>query len=135
MSAEPALPQVVSELSAVAGPEAAWALVRAWGGRHVYIPPTVSADHWLAQLVGLAAAEAICRHYRDSTAEAGHIGRRLLIPKAGGQSRSDEAWAKALAAELSLREIAGMMGVTERAVSYRKAKAERADDRQGKLFE
>lgn len=102
------LPQVIQELIDVAGADAAWTLVRAWGGRNVYIPPSVRPDHWLAQLVGLPAAESICRHYRDNTTD-GYLGRRLLIPMAS-RAQGEEAWAKVLSGELSLRQTAELMG-------------------------
>jgi hypothetical protein len=129
-----ALPQVIAEISRVAGPDAAWALVRAWGGRHVYIPPKAPDGHWLVKLVGRRAADSICEYYRDNTSD-GHLGRRILIPMATMAHRG-EAWSQVLSdPSLSIRETAGLMGVSERAVSYRRAKSERGstDDRQGKL--
>lgn len=128
-----ALPQVIAEISRVAGPDAAWALVREWGGRNVYIPPKVDDDHWLVKLVGREAADAICSHYRDPTSD-GNLGRRLTIPMAS-TAQGNEAWRKVLAdPQLSLRDTAGMMGVTERAVSYRRRKTGRSfDKRQTKL--
>lgn len=131
----PPLPQVVQELIDIAGADAAWAIVRAWGGRNVYFPPNVQPDHWLVQLVGLDAADALCRHYRDSTVEGGHLGRRVLIPLAS-RAQEEEAWREALdpKTNLSLRDTAQMMGVHERTVSYRRAKTGRSfDKRQGKL--
>lgn len=113
--------------------DAAWAIVRAKGGTVVYFPAMLSDDHWLVGLVGLEKATALCLHFRDSTVEMGHIGRRLVIPKAS-IAQGDAAWEKVMAGNLSLTEIAQLMDVTTRTVSYRRAgRAKRVDERQKKL--
>lgn len=128
------LPQIVQELIDVAGGDAAWAIVRAWSGRHVYIPPEAPDGHWLVQLVGRGAADAVCQRYRDPTAEGGFIGRRILIPMVG-TGHYKEAWRRVLSdPNLSLRDVAAIMGVHERTVSYRRAKIGKTDDRQKKLL-
>ena len=64
----------------------------------------------------------------------GFIGRRILIPMVG-TGHYKEAWRRVLSdPNLSLRDVAAIMGVHERTVSYRRAKIGKTDDRQKKLL-
>lgn len=117
-----ALPQILVEIEALLGPEAMWTLVSAHGGRTIYIPATMTADHALARLLGFEAAKTLSLHFRDTTADLGHVGRKLLVPMASA-AQQQAAWSEALDAGLSLPEIAQRMGVHERtALRHRSAK-------------
>jgi len=127
-SSTSSLPSVLAEIAHVAGADAAWALARTHGGTTIYIPHQAKPGHWLAELVGLAAAQKICRYYR-----VGDSGIRLLIPLAK-QAGSRERLVKALADGMSAPEAARTAGMHERtAYRARKRIADRDDD-QGSLF-
>ncbi|MFT4162840.1 helix-turn-helix domain-containing protein [Shinella sp.] len=120
------LPVVIAEIERVAGREAALKLAMAKGGLTIYTPYSVTADHWLSQLVGLEAAMKICEHYR-----VGNTGARILIPIAK-QAMQRRALVEALEAGASAPKAAEAAGMHERS-AYRNRKRLR-DERQGKLF-
>ena len=82
MSADDALPGLLGEIEAVAGREAALQVAKAVGGTRASFPFEISKNHWLAQLVGLDAAEAICRHFRTIGAGGERYGaRHVFVPR------------------------------------------------------
>ncbi|MBN9334697.1 helix-turn-helix domain-containing protein [Devosia sp.] len=126
------LPQVIAEIAEVAGPDAAWALAAARGGQQVFIPATVKPGHWLADLVGLEAAEKICGHF-----SANGRGDTILIPMAT-LARKREAIARALSGGAKIDQAAGMAGVHRRTVFRHKRRRTEAADRptdQGDFFD
>jgi hypothetical protein len=136
MTANLALPKVIAEIARVAGADAAWALVREKGGTSIYVPPQVEADHWLALLIGIEAAQKLCLYYRDPTADQTFLGRRIAIPLASSSQKS-AAWLQVLDGGLSLAETARLMGVDQRTVSYRRARHAKPGKRrpgQGEMF-
>ena len=138
MQADAALPKVIAEIARIAGADAAWTLVREKGGTSIYIPPEVDAGHWLAVLIGLEAAQRLCLHFRDPTADQTYLGRRVSIPLASSAQKS-AAWLKVLDGDLSLAETARLMGVDQRTVSYRRARHSKPGKRrslpgQGDMF-
>jgi hypothetical protein len=58
------LPGLLAEIEAVAGAEAAMRIGAAHGGARVHIPGRSAPGHWLCDLVGGAAAAAICELFR-----------------------------------------------------------------------
>lgn len=128
------LPTVIAEIAEIAGMDAAWAIARAKGGRQVYVPSEAKPDHWLTELVGLAAAQKICDFYR-----AGNSGAHLLIPM-GSSLRTKAEIAKAIETGGSNGQIAGEFGKHERTIRRHRAQlgAPSSTDilkkRQGDLF-
>jgi len=118
------LPVVVAEVERIAGREAALALSRARGGRTVYIPAEAKPDHWLAEAVGLEAAQKICNHYSSDK-----TGGRLLIPIAK-LAQQQRQLVDALNAGKSASTAAQSAGMHERS-AFRALKRLK---RQGELF-
>lgn len=54
------LPGVLQEIAEAAGVDAALAIARARGGVRAWFPAAPRDDSWIVQLVGRAAADAIC---------------------------------------------------------------------------
>lgn len=126
------LPQVIAEIAEAAGPDAAWALVSARGGQQVFIPATVKPGHWLADLVGIEAAEKICSHF-----SVNGRGDTMLIPMAA-HVRKREVLAKALADGAKVDQAAGLAGVHRRTVfRHKRRQAQRAarNPNQGEFFD
>jgi hypothetical protein len=121
------LPEIVAEIAAVAGADAAWAIVRARGGQQVFIPARAREDHWLPALVGMDAARKICDHFRVNDR-----GSQLLIPMAAAAQRS-QRWTEALASDASVDELAATMGVHRRTVFRHRRGGEQDDPDQGNL--
>lgn len=99
-------------------------MVRAQGGITVYIPAEAKADHWLTKLVGIEAAEKICKHF-----SVGNSGIRIQIPM-GKYISSRERLVKALEAGMTAPQAALSAGMHERS-AYRARKRIR---KQGSLF-
>ena len=128
------LPAVLAEIADVAGAEAAWALARAKGGTTVYIPYSPAEDHWLTELVGEPAAEAICKHFRVA-----NTGTRVLIPIAK-QGQQRERLYRALQDGMSAPQAASVAGMHERSAFRARKRMKKSrrkdetDDRQRKLL-
>ncbi|MBB4302333.1 Mor family transcriptional regulator [Rhodobium orientis] len=122
------LPALLAEFAEEIGLEGALKIAEARGGQQVYLPSSVSDDHWLSELVGRPAAEKLCRRY------CARGGINLVIPlgPAGHRSKARRRLFKALAEGKSVSETVRASGVHERTV-YR-AKARLKDDTQGDLF-
>ncbi|WP_336288635.1 helix-turn-helix domain-containing protein [Bartonella sp. CB60] len=69
------LPLIMREIINVAGIEAAWNMVRAFGGRQIYIPGRIESADWLIEIVGFEEAVQLIDHFCFNGA-----GMRLLIP-------------------------------------------------------
>ena len=119
----------LADIARVAGDEAAAKIGRQFGGTRVYIPSKPRADHWLTQLVGQDAADAI-----GEELTAGIAGIRIDLPVGEfGHQRSIQAQCDAMIeAGATTRDIALTTRYTERNGFYRKAKKARAT--QGELF-
>lgn len=66
------LPKEAEVMSTLIGLEATMTLVKAYGGRRLYIPSKAAQKHKLAPLIGLENLEALSKHYQ---------GERISIPK------------------------------------------------------
>ncbi len=122
------LPLVLEEIADVAGTEAMWALVRARGGSTIFLPRRVTARHWLAEIVGLEAANRICAHFRSNHQS------RVEVPLAQATQKA-ERWREELRQPGSLSQRALRMGVTERTVrNWRRRMRGDRDEDQGDLF-
>lgn len=128
MNRKSRLPAVLAELVDVAGPEAAWALIRVRGGTTVYLPREVGADHWLSQAVGVDAAAKICRHF-----SAGSSGMHLSLPTAGVRSPRQRL-VQELRNGASAAQAALAAGMTERSAYRHRARLKDDDDDQGRLL-
>lgn len=118
------LPSIIAEIAEVAGMDAAWALARAKGGQQVFIPAKAKPDHWLPRLVGMEAAEAICKHFSTN-----YRGVDILIPMAVAWRRH-EILSKALSDGVPVDKAAALAGVHRRTVFRHR----RRNKDQGELF-
>lgn len=117
---------LLNRIADVAGERAALLLGRERACEKVYIPDTVTADHWLVRLVGLEPAIAISAHFG---------GQKLEIPAAigGDRRRRAAAIAEMIDKGYSTNEIARSLGVAHTTVKEHRRKRPR-DDGQGSLF-
>lgn len=118
------LPETYRTLADVGGLEAALKIGDAYGGRRIYLPRPgrLAKDHWLRQLVGDAAAEALSKWADGSTIEL------PLAPECGVSGRRRRA-EKALAEGLSADEAARLSGRHVRSVyRYRQRRREMSDE-------
>lgn len=122
------LPEVLAEIAGAAGLDAALKLARERGGQTVYIPGRATADHWLTELVGPAAAARICDHFRVRDS-----GARVLIPIARISS-ARRTLVRALENGASAREAAAAAGCHERTAYRARARLKAENDDQGSLF-
>jgi DNA-binding NarL/FixJ family response regulator len=100
------------------GPAAAKALTRAFGGRRVYIPAFLPADHPLARAIGFENALLLRRL----------LGAGALAVPSGVKENQQETGQRILALTRdghSAAEIAAALGVTERTVFNWRARAAR----------
>jgi hypothetical protein len=63
-------------LEAIIGAKLTRRLCNIYGGKVVYIPAYIAANHWLGEVVGYGPAQKLCKHYR-----LGESGYRLTLPK------------------------------------------------------
>jgi hypothetical protein len=119
------LPGVLAEIAEAAGADAAWELARAVGGTTVYIPRAVGPEHWLAKLLGLEAANRICRHFQ--------VGADILIPM-GRAGHQKVRLVKALEDGMSAPEAALAAGMHERSAYRARRRLKRRDDDQLELL-
>lgn len=117
---------LLNRIADVAGERAALILGRERACEKVYIPDTVTPDHWLAGLVGLEAAVAIAASFG---------GQKLEIPPAiGGDKRRRAATiAEMIDKGYSTNQIARTLGVAHTTVKRHRRYQPRDDD-QGSLF-
>lgn len=128
-----ALPTQLEEIADAIGEDAVHALVAACGGTRIYIPATLSDDHWLIETLGRAAAEKLCSYFRvyGPNRTRGH-GSHAEIP---AFTRSSYNKTRALIEKYddgltSVRLIALKVGVTERTVArHRRARRKKVQSR------
>lgn len=123
------LPPVLRTIADAAGVTAALKLAQARGGTRIYVPHRVTDDHWLAELVGLAAAQEIARLY---------AGENIDIPLGltGSAQNARRAAREALDAGASVAQAARAAGITERTVyNLRSREGRRQNPDQGNLFD
>lgn len=129
-------------IAAVIGAGAALVLFRARGGARITIPARAPDGHWLVELIGREAADALCDHYRQGTPSNSMRGAELDLPRgptgvmgefAPTLARARRVMAEALAAGHSAEEAARQAGLTRR-TAYRMRGRSKRDPRQGDLF-
>ena len=109
------LPGVLADIAEIVGRDAALALALALGGQSIHVPRPggLHPDHPLFKALG-GAAEDIAAHYAGESLYIPHA-RRILVLHLSGQGRT-------------AREIAGMLGISPRAVRQHRRRA------QGNMF-
>lgn len=130
------LPGVLADIADLIGEAGAIAIASAKGGTRVYFPAKVDSTHWLAEVVGVAAARKICEHF----AVNGNAGDHVVIPLCvGGTYRQMiRRIAERIHAKdnerASSSEIARTVGVTQRTVHRHRGRHRgKRDKRQGTL--
>ncbi|WP_455476145.1 helix-turn-helix domain-containing protein [Bartonella sp. B17] len=126
------LPLIIREITNVAGIEAAWNMVRAFGGRQVYIPGRIENAEWLIEIVGFEEAVQLINHFCCNGA-----GMRLLIPLCKNVLRRQKML-KALQKGWSVDDAAAVSGMHVRTAHRLRKKmlssSSQALDPQGSLF-
>ena len=74
------LPGILAEIADAAGLPSALLVAEAKGGIRAHFPAQARAGHWLTKLVGQAAADKICAHFRTGN-RAGFYALVPLGPK------------------------------------------------------
>lgn len=120
-------PLILREIADVAGMEAAWNMVRAFGGRQVYLPGRLENADWLIEIVGFEEAEQLIGYFCLNGS-----GVRLLIPLCSYVSRRQKM-IKALQKGWSADSAAAVSGMHVR-TAYRLKKKISLQDSQGSLF-
>ncbi|CAK02111.1 helix-turn-helix domain-containing protein [Bartonella tribocorum] len=120
-------PALLREIAAVAGSEAAWNMMRAFGGREVYIPGRLENADWLIEIVGFEEAEQLINHFCFNGS-----GVRLLIPL-GRDAERRQKMMQALQKGWSVDAAAAVSGMHVR-TAYRLKKRISSKEPQGLLF-
>ncbi|WP_375679953.1 helix-turn-helix domain-containing protein [Bartonella sp. AP7XZML] len=120
-------PALLREIADVAGSEAAWNMMRAFGGREVYIPGRLENADWLIEIVGFEEAEQLINHFCFNGS-----GVRLLIPL-GRDAERRQKMVQALQKGWSVDAAAAVSGMHVR-TAYRLKKKISLQEPQGLLF-
>ncbi|WP_455466210.1 helix-turn-helix domain-containing protein [Bartonella sp. B39] len=121
-------PLILREISDVAGIEVAWNMVRAFGGRQVYLPGRLENADWLIEIVGFEEAEQLIKHFCFNGS-----GVRLLIPLVKDAERR-QRMVKALQKGWSADTAAAVSGMHVRTAYRLKKKISSKEPQQGLLF-
>ena len=97
-----------ARLRALAGEDAAAALVQKLGGRNLVIPATVRTDHWLTHLLGEDAMRRVV--YRMA-------GARVYVPTQSLTAARNRLLRKESAAGASAAGLAARYGLSQRQVT------------------
>ncbi|WP_273782831.1 helix-turn-helix domain-containing protein [Bartonella sp. ML69XJBT] len=120
-------PALLREIADVAGSEAAWNMMRAFGGREVYIPGRLENADWLIEIVGFEEAQQLINHFCFNGS-----GVRLLIPL-GRDAERRQKMMQALQKGWSVDAAAAVSGMHVR-TAYRLKKRISLQEPQGLLF-
>ncbi|WP_375675013.1 helix-turn-helix domain-containing protein [Bartonella sp. CL100XZDX] len=120
-------PALLREIADVAGSEAAWNMMRAFGGREVYIPGRLENADWLIEIVGFEEAQQLINHFCFNGS-----GMRLLIPL-GRDAERRQKMVQALQKGWSVDTAAAVSGMHVR-TAYRLKKKISLQEPQGLLF-
>lgn len=105
------LPGLLAEVEEVVGRDAAIKFATACGGTRIYMPVSVTSEHWLVEAIGINAAEKLAKHF-----SFGRRGIRLDIPM---MPRALQVHILTEAGSSS-REIALKLGIHQRTVHSRR---------------
>lgn len=116
------LPPQARQMAELIGIQGLLALAEYRGGRWLYVPKDVGADHPLAKCVGIKKARALCRVFD---------GERVMMPAcvdALRAIRDEEIFRRHYDDGMSLDALAGEYGISQRSVLRALARAkERAE--------
>ena len=112
-AAVPHLPQLLRDLADATDQDTAHKLAETWGGRRLYVPKQPTAK--LVDVLGRAAAAWLCRTYG---------GARIMVPMGPTKraARHSSRIAELIKADLSVTEIAALVGVSERTVERHRSR-------------
>lgn len=118
---------LLKEIAELIGNEAMRTLWKAVSGTRTYIPARVRPTHWLVKLIGLEAAGKLCRYYtvRTVPTKTGKMG------SGSGASLEFPVFPRddsPLVTEMSSRNAALALGISQRAVHRRRAKLREGGD-------
>jgi DNA-binding NarL/FixJ family response regulator len=119
---------LLNRIADAAGDRAALILGREQAGRQIYVPGTMTPDHWLAELLGLEAASALTDRFGS---------QYILIPPAlAGDKRKRASLIAQLADKgYSISKIVQMTGLSRSTVAdHMQRHRASVEDPQGKLF-
>ncbi|MBB5074103.1 hypothetical protein HNQ69_001237 [Bartonella callosciuri] len=120
-------PALLREIADVAGMDAAWNMMRAFGGRQVYLPGRLENADWLIEIVGFEEAERLIKYFCLNGS-----GVRLLVPL-GRDAERRQKMLKALQKGWSVDTAAAVSGMHVR-TAYRLKKKISLQEPQGSLF-
>ena len=120
----------LAELESVIGADATLSLIEAKGGTNIFIPATITPDHWLVDLLGSDAATKLCQYFAIGSLNShgdtvGLRGGRYTIPNGKGRAhrlRQRQAVLTASLAGRTVTEIALHLGIHIRNVKRWRAK-------------
>ena len=120
----------LAELESAIGADATLSLIEAKGGTNIFIPATITPDHWLVDLLGLDAAAKLCEYFAVGAVNAhgdtvGLRGGVYTIPNNKTRARGLRYRQAVLTASLAGRtvtEIALHLGIHIRNVKRWRAK-------------
>lgn len=124
------LPESIQELIEVVGWPATLVIVEARGGVRLCVPSQATADHWLAERIGMQALIALVERYRGEEIEVARCAAAIRA----GQERQILREASAGASNATL---ARQYGYTERGIRKLRRRVEREQANacaQGQLF-
>ncbi|GJD97737.1 Mor transcription activator family protein [Methylobacterium iners] len=103
------LPPVLREIADVSNVAAALKLAQAKGGTRIYVPRKISEGHWLAELLGMEAANAVRKLYGGENIDVplGLSGALQSARRTARQALDDGA---------SVSQAARAAGLTERTI-------------------
>lgn len=112
---------IFEELVDVIGSTGASVLASEKGGQRIYIPVSVDDDHWLAKLLGRAAADKLCGHFCHTR------GMQIIVPIGDGSNRALRR--RTVEAMLddgaSINDIASALAISYTTAKYHVARAKR----------
>lgn len=119
------MPPLLNRIADIAGERAAILIGTEKACRKIHIPGRVGPKHWLAELVGLEAAQKIVEEFGS---------QNLVIPPAlaGSKRQRARAIAELTGQGLSLNDVAAMVGVARSTVIEHRSKLKKPD--QGTLL-
>lgn len=113
------LPHILAVIAEVAGESAMLRVAQNYGGQRVKLPGNFARGNWLTRLVGREHAEAIVRALGSGTIDVplGPAGSYAALRR-----QLNRQYADLRDAQASEAEVARAMGITTRAVRYRRRK-------------
>lgn len=118
------LPELLLEIAEIAGLDAALTLADQRGGNRVYFPREAGPAHWLTQMLGQEAADALCDHFGSPSGIELELPRGPVLTRAQRQARVQ----RMISQGLNSSEITRRTGCTRRTVKRNRAAIRRSID-------